>query len=305
MMRFNKPKHAGGEPAYTADDGASAATPIGWTVLDAGGGVVRTDSPGLCSLDCSGGSQTLHVRAESETTVSLSLAGVDGLSLDVIADSGSCVRVIVDGVNRLERLSSTRACGALDAGAALNWQHDLKRAADVDGGLAGRPSVAIVPAGSGGHCEPKLTVDGMIMCSAGVHVESVDVTLGPPRMRGVADSMTYGRGPEFGSGIACMDADSLLAITEGATLRLDGATTPGSNPFRFDQQAGVAALIDVLHAVDDDGRIVRMAAYSLVASRATCERVRVDGSSTVYRRRGPLSPWKQIAVSEATPSCAG
>lgn len=303
---FTKPKHAGGkqgDAAWRAAAGRSAVAPTGWTTFKAGAGVVGTDSPGSCSLDHAGdGGQTLHVRAGREAPVSLLLRGVDGLSLDVIIDGGLGVQVIVDGLNRVERLASTRVRGAVPAAASPSWTRDGLGGSPSDGdGVFDKAAVTVVPAGSGGRCAPVLSIGGMSLDSTDVLLKSVDVTLGPPRVRSVMDSVVYGRGTAYGTGVACIDEDSLLTIADGAALRLDGATTPGANPLRFDQQAGVAAVTDVLRAVDKDGRPVRMAAYSLSASRAVSGRLAVDESSAVYRRIGPLSPWKRVPVSEATP----
>ena len=324
---FTKPKHAGGkrgDAAGHAAAGRSAVAPSGWTAIKAGAGVVFTDSPRSCLLGHAGdGGQTLHVRAGRESPVSLLLRGVDGLSLDVIIDGGLGVRVIVDGLNRVERLASTRVRGAAPAAAGSSWTRGSLGDPPADGnGVFGKAAVTVVPAVSGGRCPlyrysrqlspvvpavsggrcaPMLSIGGMSLDSTDVLLKSVDLTLGPPRLRSVMDSVVYGRGAVYGTGVACIDEDSLLTVADGAALRLDGATTPGANPLRFDQQAGVAAVTDVLRAVDKDGKPVRMAAYSLSASRAVSGRLAVDESSAVYRRIGPLSPWRRVPVSEATP----
>lgn len=303
---FTKIKHAGGKRGDVAGHAAAgrrAVAPSGWTVFKAGAGVVFTDSPRSCSLDHAGDcGQTLHVRAGRESSVSLLLRGVDGLSLDVLIDGGPGVQVIVDGLNRVERLASTRVRGAAPAAAGSNWTRGgLGGPPAVGDGVFDKAAVTVVPARSGGRCAPMLSIGGMSRDSTDVLLKSVDVTLGPPKVRSVMDSIAYGRGTLSGTGVACIDEDSLLTVADGASLRLDGATTPGANPLRFDQQAGVAAVTDVLRAVGKDGRPVRMAAYSLSDNRAVSEMLVVDESSAVYRRIGPLSQWKQVPVSEATP----
>lgn len=303
---FTKPKHAGGkreDAAGRAAAGRSAVAPRGWTIIEPATGVVCTDSPGECSLDHAGdGGQTLHVRAGRGSSVGLLLRGVDGLSLDVIIDGGLGVQVIVDGLNRVERLASTRVRGATPAAAGSSWTRgSLGDPPAVGDGVFSKATVTVVPARSGGRCAPMLSIGGMSLDSTDVLLKSVDLTLGPPRTRSVMDSITYGRGAVYGTGVACIDEDSLLTVADGAALRLDGVTTPGANPLRFDQQAGVAAVTDVLRAVDKEGRPIRMAAYSLSDDHAVSGRLAVDESSAVYRRIGPLSQWKQVPVSEATP----
>lgn len=200
---FTKPKHAGGkrgDSAGHAAAGRSAVESSGWTAIKAGAGVVFTDSPRSCSLDHAGdGGQTLHVRAGRESPVSLLLRGVDGLSLDVIIDGGLGVRVIVDGLNRVERLASTRVRGAALAAAGSSWTRGSLGDPPADGNeVFGKAAVTVVPAVSGGRCAPMLSIGGMSLDSTDVLLKSVDVTLGPPRLRSVMDSVVYGRGPCMG-----------------------------------------------------------------------------------------------------------
>lgn len=200
---FTKPKHAGGkrgDAAGHAAAGRSAVESSGWTAIKAGAGVVCTDSPRSCSLDHAGdGGQTLHVRAGRESPVSLLLRGVDGLSLDVIIDGGLGVRLIVDGLNRVERLASTRVRGAAPAAAGSSWTRgDLGGPPAGGDGVFGKAAVTVVPAVSGGRCAPMLSIGGMSLDSTDVLLKSVDVTLGPPRLRSVTDSVVYGRGPCMG-----------------------------------------------------------------------------------------------------------
>lgn len=283
-------KHAGGQQPlqpstreaaneYMTADPEHEAVPDGWHVVNVDSGRVLTDSPDSCELmDSVEGRQTLRVRSEGKTAVSLVLQGVDDLSLKA-ACAASAVNFIVDGMNRLERLA-VEYNGSTSASAA---------------------SFTVKPARLSGHSAPVLSVGGMRLDSVDMTVDSASLLLEGPKPRGLADAALFGSGAEYGSGVATVDETSSISLVDGAVLALDGSITAGSSPFRFSQQSGVAVLQDALRAVDGDGETVRMAAWSMVSNCAIGDRLTVDESSSIYRRPGPLAAWRQIPVAEAIP----
>ena len=283
-------KHSGGQQPSRSlirvdgpmDEAASPehdAIPDGWHVINVSSGRVLTDSPDSCELMASGGGlQTLRVRSEGRTAVSLVLQGVDGLTLKA-ACLASAVNVVVDGLNRLERRAIEHN-GSTSASAA---------------------SLTVKPAHLSGHSVPVLSVGGVRLDSVDMIVCSTALLLEGPKPRGLADAALFGSGTEYGSGVATVDEASSISLVDGAVLALDGSITAGSSPFRFSQQSGVAVLQDVLRAVDGDGETVRMAAWSMASGCSIKDRLTVDESSSIYRRLGPLAAWRPIPVAEAIP----
>lgn len=221
----------------------------------------------------------MRVRSEGRTAVRLVLQGVDGLTLKA-ACLASAVNVIVDGLNRLERLAIEHN-GSTSASDA---------------------SLTVEPAHLSGHSVPVLSVGGARLDSVDMIVASTALLLEGPKPRRLADAALFGSGTEYGSGVATVDEASSISLVDSAVLALDGSITAGSSPFRFRQQSGVAVLQDVLRAVDGDGETVRMAAWSMADGRSIGDRLTVDESSSIYRRLGPLAAWRPIPVAEAIPS---
>lgn len=281
-------KHAGGQQPdqpstrEAANEGMTAdptheAIPDGWHVINVSSGRVLTDSPGSCELsDVDESGQTLRVRSEGRTAVNLVLQGVDGLTLKA-ACVAAAVNVMVDGMNKLERLAVEHS------------------------GSASAASLIVRPAHLSGHSAPVLSVGGVRLDSVFMTVDAATLILEGPKPRRLADAALLGSGTEYGSGVATVDEASSISLVDGAVLALDGSITAGSSPFRFRQQSGVAVLQDVLRAVDGDGETVRMAAWSMASSCSIGDRLIVDESSSIYRRLGPLAAWRPIPVAEAIP----
>lgn len=267
-------KHAGGQqPADVCGDYAWRLpfhSGHDYHVINAGAGriLVRDADADVYYAD-----ERLTVKS-STSRVAMALCGTSLLCVTIV---GSDADIIVDGQNHVDSLLLTSG----------------------DNRMENMPEVCLKPSPTGHHA-PSLTVSRIDLEHADLTVMSVSLTVDGPKTRSLVDAVTYGDGAEYGTGLVTLDSDSRLLLENGSELRLDGSVTPGRRLVHYDQQAGVAVSMDILHESTMDGDY-RLASYATGGAVRLEDYVHADSSSAILRKNSMLSSWEPIDLRDAHP----